>query len=136
MPSLAYMLQTSPPTMETITTNLLGPLHILFYSSLLGTELYQSFVMTKVCFNALPRPAFTTLQKRVFPLYFRGQTLLLLLTAATIPPAGPFSLVTNRENWIPFVIALVPAGLNLLIYGPKTQQFMIERIHQGRKYLV
>lgn len=133
MPSTAYLLQSSSPSsipME-IIQQFLGPLHIFFYSSLLGTELYQSFVLTKVCFNALPRSAFTTLQKRLFPVYFRGQALLLLLTAVTIPPTGPLSLVASKANWIPFTIAGVTAALNLLIYGPRTQQAMIERIHQG-----
>lgn len=128
--SVSHLLQFSPPIpMKTI--KFLGPLHVLFYSSLLGTELYQTFVLTKVCFNALPRSAFTTLQKRVFPVYFRGQTLLLLLTAATAPPTGPFALVSNKANWISFAIAGVTAALNLLCYGPRTQQAMVKRIHQG-----
>ncbi|OTA89068.1 hypothetical protein M434DRAFT_23514 [Hypoxylon sp. CO27-5] len=88
----------------------LAPLHLLSYSTLLGTELYQSFVVTKICYQALPRSAFNTLQKRVFPIYFRSQALLLLLTASL---------------------------LNLTIYGPRTRQIMIDRIHQetrdGRK---
>ncbi|KAI0150119.1 hypothetical protein F4776DRAFT_193092 [Hypoxylon sp. NC0597] len=115
----------------------LAPLHLLSYSTLLGTELYQSFVMTKICHQVLPRSAFTTLQQRVFPLYFRSQALLLLLTAATIPPHGYFTLQESRSNWIPFAVAGVTALLNLMIYGPRTRQIMIDRIHQetrdGRK---
>ncbi|KAI1413085.1 hypothetical protein F5Y13DRAFT_189447 [Hypoxylon sp. FL1857] len=115
----------------------LAPLHLLSYSALLGTELYQTFVMTKVCYQALPRSAFTTLQKRVFPIYFRSQTLLLLLAAATIPPHGPLTLQATKSNWIPFAIAGATALLNLMIYGPRTRQIMIDRIHQetrdGRK---
>ncbi|KAI1100827.1 hypothetical protein F4804DRAFT_344434 [Jackrogersella minutella] len=108
----------------------LAPLHLLSYSTLLGTELYQSFVMVKVCHQALPRSAFTTLQKRVFPIYFCGQTVLLLLTAATIPPYGPLTLQASKSNWMPFTIAGVTALLNLMIYGPRTRQIMIDRIHQ------
>ncbi|KAI1475727.1 hypothetical protein K445DRAFT_53934 [Daldinia sp. EC12] len=115
----------------------LAPIHLLSYSTLLGMELYQSFVMTKVCYQELPRSAFTTLQKRVFPIYFRGQTFLLLLTAATIPPYGPLTLQSSKGNWIPFAIAGVMALLNLMLYGPRTRQVMIDRIHQesrdGRK---
>lgn len=115
----------------------LAPLHLLSYSALLGTELYQTFVNTKVCYQTLPRSAFTTLQKHLFPIYFRGQTLLLLLTAATIPPYGPFTLQASKSNWVPFSIAGVTAILNLVIYGPRTRQLMIDRIHQetrdGRK---
>lgn len=109
----------------------LAPLHLLSYSALLGTELYQTFVNTKVCYQTLPRSAFTTLQKHLFPIYFRGQTLLLLLTAATIPPYGPFTLQASKSNWVPFSIAGVTAILNLVIYGPRTRQLMIDRIHQG-----
>ncbi|KAI1803034.1 hypothetical protein F4811DRAFT_554303 [Daldinia bambusicola] len=115
----------------------LAPIHLFSYSTLLGMELYQSFVMTKVCYQELPRSAFTTLQKRIFPIYFRGQTLLLLLTAATVPPYGPSTLQSSKGNWIPFAVAGVTALLNLVLYGPRTRQIMIQRIHQetrdGRK---
>ncbi|KAI1735835.1 hypothetical protein F4680DRAFT_452498 [Xylaria scruposa] len=110
--------------------NLLAPLHLLSFSTLLGTQLYQTFVVTKICFVSLPRSAFTTLQKRLFPIYFSGQSMLLLLTIVTIPPHGPLTLVANKVAWIPFAIAGVTAALNLLVYGPRTKQLMIERIHQ------
>ncbi|MCJ1458213.1 hypothetical protein MMC28_008584 [Mycoblastus sanguinarius] len=110
----------------------------MLYGTLLGTELYQSFVMTKVCYDALPMSAFTTLQKRVFPIYFRTQSLLLLLTAATHPPHGPFSLLTSLGDLIPLTIGGAMAVLNLSVYGPRTQNMMVERIHQetrdGKKY--
>ncbi|KAI0895650.1 hypothetical protein F4806DRAFT_64169 [Annulohypoxylon nitens] len=108
----------------------LAPLHILFFSTLLGSELYVSFVMLKVCYRSLPRTAFTTLLKRIFPTYFRGQVLLLLLTAATIPPHGPLTLIESKSNWIPFLVAGVPALLNIVVYGPRTRQIMIDQIHQ------
>ncbi|KAL8978334.1 MAG: hypothetical protein Q9177_006428, partial [Variospora cf. flavescens] len=89
-----------------------------------------TFVMTKVCYHALPMSAFTTLQKRVFPLYFRLQSLLLLLTAVTHPPHGPLSLATSFGDLAPMVLGGAMAGLNLLVWGPRTQDAMIERIHQ------
>jgi hypothetical protein len=110
----------------------LAPFHLVAYSTLLGTELYQSFLVTKVCFTALPRSAFTTLQKQIFPLYFRGQSLLLILTALTFPPYGPSSLLVSKADWIPFLVAGLTAGLNLMVYGPRTRQAMIDRIHQGK----
>jgi hypothetical protein len=116
-----------PPTV----TPLLAPAHLLAYSALLGTELYQTFVMTKVSYQALPRSAFTTLQKRIFPIYFQSQSLLLLLVAATAPPYGPISLTRSKWEWISFLSAGATAGLNLLVYGPRTKDLMIERIHQG-----
>ncbi|KAF2469242.1 uncharacterized protein BDR25DRAFT_371780 [Lindgomyces ingoldianus] len=111
----------------------LGPLHLLTYSTLLGTEMYQTFVMTKVAHQELPRSAFTTLQKRLFPLYFRGQSLLVVLAAATVPPHGPISLFEEQKTWIPFAVAGLTSALNLLVYGPRTRQVMIDRIHQGTR---
>ena len=126
----------------------LASYHLIIYGTLLGTELYQvsissmqikasltcdtkSFVMTKVCYNALPMSAFTTLQKRVFPVYFRGQTLLLLFTALTHPPYGPISLATSIWDLIPLAFGGAMAALNLMVWGPRAQTAMIERIHQG-----
>lgn len=92
--------------------------------------------MTKVCYQALPMSAFTTLQKRVFPIYFRIQTLLILLTAITYPPYGPMSLIICRAgDLIPMTLAGAMAALNLGVYGPRTQKAMIERIHQGKVML-
>ena len=89
--------------------------------------------MTKICFNALPMSAFTTLQKRVFPAYFRLQSLLLLLIAATHPPHGPLSLAVAPGDLVPLALGGAMAALNLIVYGPRTQETMVERIHQGDK---
>ncbi|KAI5855116.1 hypothetical protein GGS23DRAFT_589900 [Durotheca rogersii] len=116
--------------------SVLAPLHVLSYSALLGAELYQTFIMTKVCYESLPRSAFTTVQKRLFPIYFRGQAAFLLLTAVTVPPHGPLTLQSGMDSWLPFAVAGVTALLNLLIYGPRTRQIMVDRIHQGLIYLL
>ncbi|KAI1358356.1 hypothetical protein F5Y08DRAFT_333194 [Xylaria arbuscula] len=110
--------------------SLLAPLHLLSFSGLLGTQLYQTFVVTKICYTSLPRSAFTTLQKSLFPIYFRSQSLLLLLTVVTIPSRGPLTLLANKASWIPFAIAGATATLNWLIYGPRTRKLMIEGTHQ------
>lgn len=89
--------------------------------------------MTRICFQALPISAFTTLQKRVFPAYFQIQNILILLTAVTYPPYGPYSLVRNSTgDAITLVFAGAMALLNLTVYGPRTQEAMIARIHQGQ----
>ncbi|OAL51775.1 hypothetical protein IQ07DRAFT_586126 [Pyrenochaeta sp. DS3sAY3a] len=119
--------------LSSILSAVLPPVHLLAYSTLLGTELYQSFVMTKVAFVALPRLAFTTLQKSVFPVYFQSQSLLILLVAATVPPFGPASMVKEKNDWISLAVMSVTAGLNLLVYGPRTKDVMIERIHQATR---
>jgi hypothetical protein len=118
-------------TIATAILPYIAPLHVISFSTLLGTQLYQTFIITKVCFDALPRSAFTTLQKRLFPIYFQTQSLLILSTALTFPPYGPLSLLKPRVDLLPFAIAGVTSALNLIVYGPQTRQIMIDRIHQG-----
>ncbi|MCJ1418651.1 hypothetical protein MMC32_005000, partial [Xylographa parallela] len=86
--------------------------------------------MTKVCYNALPLSAFTTLQKRVFPVYFRIQAGLVLLTAVTFPPYGPLSLVSCTGDAVAIGFTGAMALANLTVYGPRTQRAMVERTHQ------
>lgn len=89
--------------------------------------------MTSICYQALPMSAFTTLQKRVFPAYFRIQNILFLLTAVTYPPYGPYSLVKNSTgDTVTLIFASAMALLNLTVFGPRTQEAMVSRIHQGQ----
>ncbi|KAK0617554.1 hypothetical protein B0T14DRAFT_391109, partial [Immersiella caudata] len=113
----------------------LPPLHLLSYSTLLGTSLYQSFILTKLSYQSLPRPAFISLQKRVFPVYFRLQTGLLILCAITVPPLGLFSLVRSKSMWdgVLFGIAGVTAVLNLGVYEGRTRRGMVERVEQAKR---
>ncbi|EFQ31016.1 uncharacterized protein GLRG_06160 [Colletotrichum graminicola M1.001] len=104
--------------------------HVIPYATLLGTSLFQTFVNTKSCHSELPRSAFTTLQKRLFPVYFRCQAVLLVLTAITFPPYGPSSLLLEKRDWAPLAIVGLTTVANLFIYGPKTRQAMIDRVHQ------
>ena len=90
--------------------------------------------MTKLCFLALPMPQFTTLQRRVFPVYFNMQTVLVVLVAATHPPSSLSSLVGGKRRLsdaLPLLCTLLPAILNNLVYGPRCIQTMIARAHQG-----
>jgi len=109
----------------------LAPIHLFAFSALLGTELWQSFAITKIACQALPRSAFISLQKRVFPVYFQSQTLLVFLVAATFPSCGSMSFLEHWAEGLSLIVACVTAVLNLLVYGPKTQRLMIERVHQG-----
>ncbi|KAF1964109.1 hypothetical protein BU23DRAFT_493862 [Bimuria novae-zelandiae CBS 107.79] len=114
-------------------STILIPAHLLAYSTLLGTQLYQSFVAVKVAYQALPSDAFTMLQKRAFPVYFRTQSALIVLSALTFPPHGPAALIKNRGDWIPFLVAGVMAGFNLVVYGPRTSRLMMIRRFQGKR---
>ncbi|KAF4981308.1 hypothetical protein FDECE_17710 [Fusarium decemcellulare] len=109
----------------------LAPIHLLSFSTLLGSQLYQTFIVTKVAFKHLPRNPYINFQKRIFPIYFNGQALLLLLTAVTFPPYGPVSMVESKADWIPFTVAGVVSALNLLVFGPRTRKLMLDRAEQG-----
>ena len=87
--------------------------------------------MTKVCFQALPMAQFTTLQKKVFPVYFKIQVGLLAAVAITYPPASLLSLSKCRRDIAPLAIAFAVSTLNLIVYGPLTEKIMVERSHQG-----
>ena len=109
----------------------LAPYHLLGFSALLGTEIYQTFFMTKVCYQALPISAFTTLQKKVFPLYFSLQGFLVAFTIATYPPYGIASLSNSLVDLSLLSFTGVMSLLNIFLYGPRTTSAMVERIHQG-----
>jgi hypothetical protein len=65
-------------------------------------------------------------------MYFRTQALLLLLVALTIPPHGPCSLTQKKGSYIALGIAGVTAAMNLMVYGPATQEAMTAVTHQGK----
>ncbi|KAJ5979392.1 hypothetical protein N7501_002734 [Penicillium viridicatum] len=102
-----------------VVGNLL-PYHLLSYGALLGTELYQSFINTKICYQALPMKEFILLQKRLFPVYFGTQVGLTALTAATHPPYSILSLVQDPWSVAPLAIVGLTGCLNWFIYGPRT----------------
>lgn len=108
----------------------LTPAHLVAYATLVGTQIYQSFVMVKLAYQALPAGSFTSLQKTVFPVYFRCQSVLLVLTVMTFPH-GPLALARKKGDWIPFVIAGTSALLNLMVYGPRTSSLMMRRRFLG-----
>ncbi|EWG45113.1 hypothetical protein FVEG_06035 [Fusarium verticillioides 7600] len=113
-----------------IVTTLLAPVHLLCFSTLLGSQLYQTFIVTKVTFKHLPRTPYINLQKTLFPIFFQGQALLLFLTAITLPPYGVLSLIEHKSDWIPFAISGFVSGLNLMVFGPRTRQLMLDRVEQ------
>lgn len=131
-----------------VVGNLL-PYHLLSYGALLGTELYQvrllsfgagdlvanhiqSFVNTKICYQALPMKEFILLQKRLFPIYFRTQVGLTALTAATHPPYSILSLVQDPWSVTPLSIVGLAGCLNWFIYGPRTTTAtLVRRALQG-----
>ncbi|KAJ5642088.1 hypothetical protein N7490_006088 [Penicillium lividum] len=102
------------------TAGNLLPYHLLCYGTLLGTQLYQSFINTKLCYKHLPMREFLGLNKRIFPVYFTCQIGLAALTAATRPPYSIFSLTMDPWSAAPLVIVLTMGSLNYFVFGPKT----------------
>jgi hypothetical protein len=109
----------------------LAPYHLLSYSALLGMSFFHSFTVVKTTYRVLPRPAFITLQARLFPIYFQLQTFYLFLAAATFPPYGPISLVQDGTSAVLFSVAGIGTLLNFYVYGPKMRQIMIDRHGKG-----
>ena len=124
-----YLLLLNTPFLR---TRIMPPLHLLAYSTLLGTQLYQTFFVTSITFKTLPRKSFVNLQGKIFTVYFWGQTLLLGLIAFTIPPFGVYSLMESKTSMLIFAVAEGTALLNLLVYGPRTQNLMVERMDQSK----
>ena len=115
--------------------NLLGPAHILLYGTLLGTVFFQSFCGGIIAYNVLPRPQFSSLQQKIFPVYFAIQTALPAVLALTYPgannPLGTASslqgMVAEPNRWsvlVPIAAMFVSGLANLLYLGPETTRIM------------
>jgi len=126
-----------------------APYHVLFYGTLLGSSIFQSFVGGIVSFRVLPRPQFSTLQQNQFPIYFGMQTILPALLILTAPrPLGSTSSTTGllaaldeKNRWsvlVPLVAMGLCGAINWLALGPMTTTTIRKRKHQetkdGKKY--
>jgi hypothetical protein len=112
------------------------------YGTLLGSEIFQSFIAGITAFRVLPRPQFATLQSALFPIYFGMQTALPILLALTFPAertaigTGPSSIagvldVSNRLHVLTPILIMFLTGLANTVYlGPATTKCMRERKHQ------
>jgi hypothetical protein len=126
-----------------------SPYHVLLYGTLLGTEIFQSFIAGIVSFRALPRPAFATLQSALFPIYFSMQSVLPVLLAVTLPemrtaigriPAGIPGVLHKDNRWrvlTPFVTIFVTGLVNRFYLEPLTTKTMRSRksqeVRDGKK---
>ncbi|KAL3436476.1 hypothetical protein BDV09DRAFT_165105 [Aspergillus tetrazonus] len=113
------------------------PFHILSYGTLLGVQLYQSFVSGIIAFRALPRPQFSALQAKIFPTYFALQTALPVVVALTASRGGQplgISGLLERENQfsvlLPLATAFITGLVNFGVLRKLTVDTMRERKHQ------
>ncbi|KAL4960633.1 DUF4149 domain-containing protein [Aspergillus stella-maris] len=113
------------------------PFHILSYGTLLGVQIYQSFISGIIAFRALPRPQFSALQAKIFPTYFALQTTLPVVVALTASRSGStlgVSGLLEPENkfkvLLPLATAFVTGLINFGVLGKMTVDTMRERKHQ------
>ncbi|KAL3474172.1 hypothetical protein BJX99DRAFT_271847 [Aspergillus californicus] len=113
------------------------PFHILSYGSLLGVQIYQSFVSGIIAFRVLPRPQFAALQAKTFPTYFAIQTALPVVVALTASradqPLGISGLLESENQFktlLPMAAAFITGLVNFAILRPMTINTMRERKHQ------
>jgi len=123
-----------------------APYHIISYGTLLGTQFFQSFVGGIISYQALPRPQFSQLQQKIFPVYFGLQTALPAFLALTYPGSstipsglqGTFAEVNRWSVLVPLATIFVTSLTNMAFIGPATTKIMRERKHQetrdGKKY--
>ncbi|KIN06018.1 hypothetical protein OIDMADRAFT_17115 [Oidiodendron maius Zn] len=118
-----------------------APYHVLAYGTLLGTEFFQSFIGGVVAFKTLPRPQFSSLQQRIFPIYFGIQTGVPVFLALTYPgagstPSGIFGALAEGNRWsvlAPLALMFATGFANLAFLRPATARIMKERKLQETK---
>jgi len=104
--------------------------------------LSQSFIGGIAAYKALPRPQFTALQQKIFPIYFSLQTALPVVLALTYPGSrtglgtasgyqGIFAEPSRGSVLVPLATIFVTGLANLTFIGPATTNIMKERKHQG-----
>ncbi|RAH64098.1 DUF4149 domain-containing protein [Aspergillus aculeatinus CBS 121060] len=112
------------------------PYHVLSYGTLLGVQIYQSFVSGVIAFKALPRPQFAQLQTATFPIYFSLQSALPVVVALTASRAGQLHGVSgllepeNRGTLLSMATVAIASFVNLTVLRPMTVNVMRERKHQ------
>ncbi|KAI9801689.1 MAG: hypothetical protein M1833_002371 [Piccolia ochrophora] len=114
-----------------------APYHILSYGTLLGTQMFQSFVGGIVAYKALPRPQFASLQQAIFPVYFAMTTALPVVLALTYPSdrgngglGGSLLAESKSTALVPIGVMFATSLVNWVALGPATTKVMRERKHQ------
>ncbi|KAJ5174751.1 uncharacterized protein N7482_000628 [Penicillium canariense] len=113
------------------------PYHILSYGTLLGSQIFQSFVGGIVAFRALPRPQFATLQTAIFPVYFSMQTALPVVVALTASRGGQALGISGLlgpedrfSTLLPMATVAITGLINMFVLRPLTVNTMRERKQQ------
>ncbi|KAI1098990.1 hypothetical protein F4804DRAFT_337687 [Jackrogersella minutella] len=122
----------------------LAPYHILSYGTLLGTQVFHTFINSITSFKVLERPQFAILQRAVFPKYFGIQTAGPVLLALTYPgSSGAFGVASSltgvfhpSNRWgvlVPLGTIFATGLLNLAYLLPETNKITALRRQQEKK---
>lgn len=91
---------------------------IVLKTSYANTFFSQSYIGGVVAYKVLPRPMFSQLQEKIFPIYFGMQTVLPVVLALTYPgPRNPLSVPSGIQGAFAEVnrwSVLVPLGTMFL----------------------
>ncbi|KAI1469359.1 uncharacterized protein F4812DRAFT_422803 [Daldinia caldariorum] len=122
----------------------LAPYQVLTYGTLLGTQVFHTFINSILSFKVLERPQFATLQRAVFPAYFGIQTAAPVLLALTYPGSkNPFGVPSSlagvfhpSNRWgvlVPLGTIFVTGLVNLTYLLPETNKMTDLRREQEKK---
>jgi len=104
-------------------------MHLVCFSTALGTSLWASFIGGIIMFKNLPRHQFGNLQAKMFPAYFKLLLVCCSICVAAMAVTHPWVTATKREKLqiIALGISLLAVLINLLIFQPLTVKVMKER---------
>ncbi|KAI1402223.1 hypothetical protein F4819DRAFT_455460 [Hypoxylon fuscum] len=125
----------------------LAPYHVLSYGTLLGTQVFHTFINSVASFKVLERPQFAILQRAVFPVYFGIQTAVPAVLALTYPgsrglladlgtPSSLAGVFHASNRWgvlVPLGIMSATGLVNLAYLLPETNKVTALRRQQEKK---
>ncbi|KAI0024748.1 hypothetical protein F4780DRAFT_552747 [Xylariomycetidae sp. FL0641] len=121
-----------------------GPYHIISYGTLLGTQVFHTFINAIAAFRVLERPQFAVLQRALFPWYFGIQTAAPVALALTYPgqlggalaPGSIAGVLQGSNRWTvaaPLATAFVTGLVNLVYLLPTTNKITAKRRQQEKE---
>lgn len=102
--------------------------HVLAYGTLLGSIVFNTFVVGLTMFANMPRQMFGRVQSKMFPKYFSLTTTaaLVLLAGHAFSAAGP-GLALSAPGVAPLATAVGLSVLNWLFIEPYVTDMMFQR---------
>ncbi|KAJ7169490.1 hypothetical protein C8R46DRAFT_896230 [Mycena filopes] len=130
----------------TVTSLFSGPgLYLVAYGWLFGMSLWISFFGGVIAYKTLPRPQFSNLQHKTFPVYFLlsivlASALLAVWTAnhSAVRTHYASPLVEEVAQAYALAFVILAQGSNYFVVGPLTSKTMFQRMRlekeEGKSY--